>query len=437
MKIMQNLFKIILVAFLFFASLALGLFLRFSNDARTFLTFENVRIGKMLNNQAAFVDGLKGQRDFAIQKSEQLAETDLNNFCKENITFLNPEDKRFCFRKSKLTEEKGIEVDLTNKKALLYDGEKLVKILPLLYQSPEDKWFQSPTGYYRIGVKKERHWSSLFPVAMPYAVQYYEDFFMHGIPYFEDNTQVLTDFTGGCLRFIDEVAKNIFNFLKTGDQIVVYKTFDDLKIKSDFSSPVKLEKFWIRQRFGNPYRSFWAHSGDIENLKFDYYLHTGVDFAPALNNDNPLIYAIADGEISEIQNNDGKDHGFGNTIIIKHQINNSEIYSLYAHLDSVKTGLGKGSAVKKGEVIGVVGNSANGCRNYWRIGFEGCNQKSPFDTHLHFEIKTSSTVGNAIGGEACRRQNGEVRFCYGYTPDDSQKFGYLNPIEFLFEKKDN
>lgn len=434
---MHFFFKIILVGFLFFTSLAFGLFLRFSAEAKVFLTLENIRIAATLKNQAAFIEAIKEKKFFNAQEADKPIQADANNFCKENITFLNPEDKRFCFRKSKLTEEKGIEVDLTNKKALLYESGKLAEILPLLYQAPEGKWFQSPTGYYRIGVKKERHWSSLFPVAMPYAVQYYEDFFMHGIPYFEDNTQVLTDFTGGCLRFIDEVAKKIFNFLRTGDQIVVYKTFDDLKIKTDFSSPVKLEKFWIRQRFGNPYRSFWAHSGDIENLKFDYYSHTGIDFAPALDNDNPLIYAIADGEISEIQNNDGNDHGFGNTIIIKHQINNSEIYSLYAHLDSVKTGLGKGSAVKKGEIIGVVGNSANGCRNYWRIGFEGCNQKSPFDTHLHFEIKTASVVGNATGGEACRRQDGTNRFCYGYTPDDPKNFGYLSPIEFLFEKRDN
>lgn len=361
-----------------------------------------------------------------------------NNFCDQSFFLnLNKNDQKFCERKSKLTENKGIEIDLTNNKALLYENKKLIKILPLLYQAPEGKWFQSPTGYYRIGVKKERHWSSLFPVGMPYAIQYYEDFFMHGIPYFEDNTPVSTDFTGGCLRFADAVAKEIFNFLHTGDQIAVYKTFDDLKIKNGFAPPVKLEKFWVRQRFGNPYRSFWAHSGDIENLKFDYYEHTGVDFAPAFGNDNPLVYAIADGEIVEIQENDGKDHGLGNTIILKHQINDKIIYSLYAHLDSIKNSLQKGSAVEKGEMIGVVGASGNGCRNYWRIGFEGCNQKSPNDTHLHFEIKISSTLTNAIGGEVCRRQNGEPRFCFGYTPDNPGNFGYLNPIEFLFEKKQN
>ncbi len=426
---MENIFKIILAVFLFFTSLAFGLFLRFSAETKTFLTLENSRIAATLKNQAALIEAIKNKPAEVLVKAD--------NFCKDGIIFSDPKDERFCFRKSKLTESKGIEVDLTNKKALLYEVGKLAEILPLLYQAPEGKWFESPTGYYRIGVKKELHWSSLFPVAMPNALQYYEDFFMHGIPYFENNTQVLTDFTGGCLRFVDGVAKDIFNFLKTGDQIAVYKTFDDLKVKSDFSPPVELEKFWIRQRFGNPYRSFWKHSGDLENLKFDYYLHTGVDFAPDLDAHNSEVYSIADGEISEIQINDGKDHGLGNTIIIKHLINNSEIYSLYGHLDSVKIGLEKGSAVKKGEVIGVVGDSGDGCRNYWRVGPDGCDQKSPLDTHLHFEIKTASTVGNAIGGEACRRQDGTSRFCFGYTPDDPQKFGYLNPIEFLFEKKDN
>lgn len=437
-KNMQAVFKIILAAFLFLISLSFGIFLRFSNEVKTFIVMEDSRLTAIFKFQAALFEAIRNSA-FEREKNDNSLKSEFKseNFCSDSAVSISPEDKKFCLRKSKLTEEKGIEVDLTNKRTFLFEGGKLVKILPLLYQAPEDKWFQSPTGYYRIGVKKERHWSSLFPVAMPYAIQYYEDFFMHGIPVLEDNTLVSSDFTGGCLRFADGVAKKIFEFLKTGDQIVVYKTFDDINMRNEFAPPVKLEKFWIRQRFRNPYRNSWQYSGDIENLEFDYYEHTGVDFAPVFDNSEPFVYAIADGEISEIQENDGKDHGLGNTLIIKHRINDSEIFSLYAHLDSIKIPLKKGSVVKKGEIIGIVGNSGNGCRNYWRIGFEGCNQKSPFDTHLHFEIKTSSTIGNAGGGEVCRRQNGEARFCYGYTPENPKFFGYLNPVEFLFEKEEN
>ncbi len=214
------------------------------------------------------------------------------NFCVTEIEFLEEGDKKFCFRKSKLKEERGIEIDLTNNRILLYKQGKLIKIFPLLYQAPEEKWFQTPTGYLRVGVKK----------------------------------------------------------------------------------------------------------------------------------------------VVKIQPNDGKDHGLGNTVIIKHQINNEEIYSLYAHLSSIEENIIEGVEIKKGGKIGKVGNSGYGCQNYWRVGPDGCDKNLSPDTHLHFEIKKAPLLENPLGGKACWKRTGEPNFCYGYTPDYSQKYGYLNPIKYLFNK---
>ena len=323
----------------------------------------------------------------------------------------------------KLTESRGIEVDLTNNKALLYDNGKLIKIFPLAYQSPENKWYQAPTGYYRVGIKYEKHLSSLFPVVMPYAVQFYEDFFIHGIPYYRNGEEVSSSFTGGCLRFNNDIAKEIYDFAKAGDQVVIYKTLDSLEIKKDFHPPVDLEDFWIRQRFNNPYRVFWNYSGTA-NLKLDYYQHTAIDLAPNADSRRLNVYAIYDGKIAKIQLNDGNDYGFGNTVIIEHLINGEKLYSLYAHLDSIKPELKEGDIVKKGETIGRVGNSGYGCQNYWRIGEDGCQSQAPYDIHLHFEIKKTAVLRNPEG----------KGIYYGYTPDYPQKYGYLDPIEFLFMK---
>jgi len=52
------------------------------------------------------------------------------------------------------------------------------------------------------------------------------------------------------------------------------------------------------------------------------------------------------------------------------------------------------------------------------------------DRHLHFEVKTSSTLSNPTGGEICS-YNGLPGICYGYTPKYPQNFGYINPISFL------
>ncbi len=337
--------------------------------------------------------------------------------------------------KPKLTESRGVEIDLTNNKAAIYNEGKLIKTLPLAYQSSEDKWFQAPTGYYRAGVKREKHLSSLFPVFMPYAIQYYEDFFIHGIPYYKNGENVSSEFTGGCLRFKNEVAKEIYDFLKTGDQILVYKTFDDLKIKPEFHSPVNLENFWIQRRFLNPYRQFRLFGG-TDALKDDYYQHTGVDLR-STTNDQQQVYAIYDGKIAKIQLNDGKDHGLGNTVIIEHKIpsiGSGQVYSLYAHLAPIETLFKEGDIIKKGEIIGKVGNGGFGCQNYWRIGPDGCDSQAPNDTHLHFEIKKAPVLENSEGGKACEDKiNEPKRFCYGYTPDYPQKYGYLDPIKFLYE----
>lgn len=341
------------------------------------------------------------------------------------------------FQKQKLTESRGIEIDLTNNKATLYNEWESIKILPLSYQSPEDKWFQAPTGYFRAGTKREKHLSSLFPVFMPYVIQYYEDFFIHGIPYYKNGENVSSEFTGGCLRFENEVAKEIYDFLKTGDQIIIYKTFDNLKIKPEFHPPVDLENFFIQRRFLNPYRQFRLFGG-TDALEEDYYQHAGVDLRPTTGNLQQSVYAIYDGEVAKIQLNNVNDHGLGNTIILKHK----GVYSLYAHLSEIKQSLQEGDIINKGEIIGEVGNSGFGCQNYWRIGPDGCpstnsgqaNNNSN-DIHLHFEIKKAPVLENPEGGKACEDEiNGPKRFCYGYTPDYPQKYGYLDPIGFLFIK---
>jgi len=236
------------------------------------------------------------------------------------------------------------------------------------------------------------------------------------------------------LRFEDEIIKKIYKFLQPNDQIVIYKTFDDLEIKPRFYPPVNLKEYWIRQRFNNPFRETRKYSG-TENLKFDYYQHTGIDFAPYSNTKDFSVYAIYNGKIIKIQPNDGKDHGLGNTVIIEHYIDNEKIYSLYAHLSFIEENIREGMNVKKGEKIGKLGSSGYGCQNHWRIGPDGCNKNLAFDTHLHFEIKKAPSLENPFLGKICQKQNGEPKFCYGYTPDYPQKYGYLNPITYLFQKK--
>ena len=362
-----------------------------------------------------------------------------NSFCADGVILQSKDDEKFCIKKPNLSESRGIIIDLTHNKAVLYDNWKVIKILPVAYQAKEGKWFETPTGYFKIGVKKEHHISSFAPVQMDYSVQVYEDFFMHAIPYDMNGTRVTSAFSGGCLRFEDNDAKEIFDFAQTGDQVIILKTFDNLESKPEFHMPIDIANYWIRQRFNNPYRQFWNHQGDINQIKLDYYQHTGVDFAPNKDATNLSAYAIYDGTVAKIQPNIlGEEHGLGNTVILKHIINGETLYSLYGHLDSISPLLKEGDEVRSGDVIGTIGNTGYGCQNYWKIGDDSCNpptDKTLNDTHLHFEIKKSPVLGNPDGGLACQNKDNSVRLCYGYTPNDPTQYGYLNPMDILFNKK--
>lgn len=395
-------------------------------------------LGLMVMAIPAFFILLRLEKEIELQPVIETAQKYAGlkkDFCNKDVQLSGVEDKQFCFQEPKLTEAKGMEVDLTLNKALLYENGELVKVLPLYYQAPEDKWFQTPTGYFRAGVKKESHRSSLFPVTMPYSIQLYEDFFLHGVPYYADGTPTNSTFTGGCLRFEDKVAKEVYDFVKTGDQFVVYKSLGDLEIKEGFQAPVDWDKAWIRQRFLAPYRQFHRFGGDKDNLDLDYYQHTGVDLAPLHPDQQLRAYAILDGKIVKIQPNNNQEHGLGNTVILEHQMGQEKIYSLYGHLASIRQDLRVGDSIHQGEVLGLAGNSGYGCDNFWRVGEDGCKSTARADIHLHLEIKKKPVLGNAEGGEACQNPDGSNRFCYGYVPDYPQKYGYLNPLEFIAKKR--
>src|SRR5690606_13274252 len=75
--------------------------------------------------------------------------------------------------------------------------------------------------------------------------------------------------------------------------------------------------------------------------------HKGIDLAASI--DTPIL-AVGDGTISTI----GRHNGYGNMIKIKHDNTYS---TLYGHMLRFAKGISKGSRVKRGQVIGYVGQT--------------------------------------------------------------------------------
>jgi murein DD-endopeptidase MepM/ murein hydrolase activator NlpD len=87
--------------------------------------------------------------------------------------------------------------------------------------------------------------------------------------------------------------------------------------------------------------------------------HTGMDFTAPTGTD---VYATGDGTVSVVQSSQ---RGLGNHIVIDHGFGYT---TTYAHLS--KFNVRRGQKVKRGEVIGYVGNTGTSVAN-----------------HLHYEIK--------------------------------------------------
>ncbi|WP_109098756.1 aminotransferase class III-fold pyridoxal phosphate-dependent enzyme [Aquimarina sp. AU58] len=100
-------------------------------------------------------------------------------------------------------------------------------------------------------------------------------------------------------------------------------------------------------------------------------VHLGVDFwFPA----NTPVHAVLDGEVVTAFNHAG-DKNYGGLIILKHQTDSLEFYTLYGHLtvDST-TQKQPGDNIKKGECIGYLGDPT---------------QNGNWAPHLHFQIMLS------------------------------------------------
>lgn len=141
----------------------------------------------------------------------------------------------------------------------------------------------------------------------------------------------------------------------------------------------------LRLKYGNVSYSFTATTGAIR-WPFPYSVpitdgygdrpsgtsgtnhHNGVDFVPG---GGTPIYAIADGVVS-VHSDDYS--GYGNHIIISHDVNGMVFDSLYAHMLTMSSPLNAGDQIKAGDFIGLVGDTGNS-----------------YGSHLHFEIR----IGNA------------------------------------------
>ncbi|MCF8368311.1 MAG: urea transporter [Bacteroidales bacterium] len=127
----------------------------------------------------------------------------------------------------------------------------------------------------------------------------------------------------------------------------------------------------------------WAHAWDFEikddnlqtfknngNLVEDYYCFNKPIIAPADGIIREIIDWVDDNEIGDMN----LEQNWGNTIIVKHD---EKLYSKLSHLKKNSAKVKIGEHVKKGDILGYVGNSG----------------RSP-EPHLHFQMQETPFIGS-------------------------------------------
>ena len=119
-------------------------------------------------------------------------------------------------------EGKFIVADLVNMKLSLYEDGTMAAEYPIITKGRSGTPWETPSGFYDIQTKEETHFSSIGHVYMPWSMQFYGNYFIHGWTYYPDGTPVSATFSGGCIKLSTEDAKSVFAFADVGTKVFVY-----------------------------------------------------------------------------------------------------------------------------------------------------------------------------------------------------------------------
>jgi D-alanyl-D-alanine carboxypeptidase len=118
-------------------------------------------------------------------------------------------------------EGRVLLADLESMQLSLYDNGVVTKIFPILSKGKPGTPWETPAGVYAIQSKEVMHFSSIGKTWMPYSLQFYGNFFIHGWPLYTDGRDVPTGYSGGCIRLSTKDASEVYDFVATGGRVMV------------------------------------------------------------------------------------------------------------------------------------------------------------------------------------------------------------------------
>lgn len=134
------------------------------------------------------------------------------------------------------TAEKAIVANLETMTVELYAKGLRIKTFPIASKGRPNSHWETPTGMYEILTKERTHFSSIGEVDMPYSMQFYGNFFIHGWPTYKDGSPVEATYSGGCIRMSTSDAAQIYEFAQLHTPLIIIDK-SDAKVFAEATQP--------------------------------------------------------------------------------------------------------------------------------------------------------------------------------------------------------
>jgi hypothetical protein len=119
------------------------------------------------------------------------------------------------------SKEEFLEVNLQQMKIKVWVDGLLVKEVPILRKGDPQEWGGTAAGLYKAISKNRSAFSVIAQVYMPYSINFYGKYYIHGEPYYPGGKKLETEASGGCIQLSDENAKTIFELTKEEMPVLV------------------------------------------------------------------------------------------------------------------------------------------------------------------------------------------------------------------------
>ena len=116
---------------------------------------------------------------------------------------------------------KTIRINLETMELSMYEDGALVETLPVISKGKPGSYWQTPGGEYRVLSKNENFYSQIGHVYMPYSMQIFGNYFLHGWPVYENGKPVPAGYSGGCIRLNTADAERVYRWADTKTHISI------------------------------------------------------------------------------------------------------------------------------------------------------------------------------------------------------------------------